>query len=53
MVEFGDLREYDENEKHKNNDASQGYPSSPVIPARVVAIAIVVNAVIAAVKSVL
>jgi hypothetical protein len=42
-----DLRADDGEEENEENDASQGYPSSPDIPARVVTIAVLVNIVTA------
>lgn len=42
MAEVGDLRADDGEEENEDNDACQGYPSSPDIPIRVVAVAVLV-----------
>ncbi len=48
-----DVREDDGDENHEDDDASQGYPSSPDIPRRVITVAILVHVVTTFIKSVL
>jgi hypothetical protein len=45
VAKADNLREEDGDEKHEDNDASQGYPSSPGIPSRVVTVTKLVNLV--------
>ena len=49
VAKVDNLREEDGDEEHEDNDASQGYPSSPGIPRRVVTVTILVNFVTAVV----